>query len=79
MPGTPSIARLTSLPSANPPIKVILVIVAVIQHLDLIMPIIQITDMLRYKPIMALKICTRLIASTLKLNSKGRIFCGYKP
>lgn len=79
MPGTPSIARLANLPSASPPIKVTLVIVAVTQNLDLIMPIIQITDMPRYKPIMALKIFTRLIVSTLKSKSKGRIICGYKP
>ena len=79
MPGTPSTTMLTNLPSVNPPIKVILVIVAVTHNLELIMPIIQIMHMPRYKPIIALKIFARLIVSTLKSNSNGRINCGYKP
>lgn len=79
MPGTPSKTRLTNLPSASPPIKAILVIVAVTQNPDLRTPMTQIADIPRYKPIIALKIFARLTASTLKSNSSGRITFGHKP
>ena len=77
--GSPSNTKLNNLPNAKPPIKTILVNVAMVQNLGLIIPINQIVDVARYNPIIALKIFVKLIVSTLISNNFDRIAFGYKP
>jgi hypothetical protein len=77
--GSPSNPKLSNLPKARPPMKIILVNVAIVQNLGLDMPIIQIEDIPRYNPIIALRIFVIFIVSTLMSNSFDKITFGFIP
>ena len=71
--------KLVNLPNPNPPIKRILVSVAAVQNLVLKIPIIQIVVTPRYNPIVALKMFSRFVVSTLNPKSFVKIVFGLKP
>lgn len=79
MDGSPSNTKLNSLPKAKLPMKTILINVANVQNLGLNIPIIQIADIPRYNPIIALKIFVKLIVSTLMSNNFDKIKFGFNP
>ena len=77
--GIPSASKLIILPAASPHIKKTFEIVAVRQKADLNIPIHQRTSIAKYKPIVALNTCFRLILSTIKSKRVGKKLPGDKP